>query len=1081
MHQKLNIENNIPMNRIYCKNCSNFLPQNAKFCRICGSQVIALEYCSCGNTIKPNTKFCGNCGKSFTNQKENPTNTSNTVTLICNCGASLKANMKFCGSCGMSVVNTQQKTDSQQTSEQKQENPIDAVEPKKEKHESEINENKAEQNDNNNICGCGAVVLANAKFCNTCGANVSRTPEIKKENVKTYITPDSPPVIPEQEKKESENFKTTQSSEQKIEKPIVQVQPTKEIEESETSENKAEQNDDNNICECGAVVLANAKFCNTCGVGISEVLEKTDGNIVSAEQSKNNDEEVQKTIGICKCGEKILESELFCASCGERIIKETPLQQTKSNNTEHSNVVSQEHYPQKSVPKKKRGVSKLAVVFIVLGISILSVLGIFLVPWIISSFDLSLPGSDKDFAPISKDGTYSFGVDAILTSDIEGKLEEKTDKSFPKSTVTLTPDQPEFRKNGVVFRINSLEGQAEVTVTPMNAPPPMHGMSVNAFRFQVDIADEYDGLYTIVLPLEGSGEIAGAGYYNENTQMWEPVYFEHDADNNQVIILTDHLSTYGSFKVDGDGTRYARIVSCVLEPHNHMSKYSNMYGPVLQEAMNRGLSPGGAAYNLGKSVVDDWFKASGVVFEMEGIFYSSEYISDLSDAFSNVGMALSIAQLAVDYSRGDQRAMAVTAFNTAQGWAISKWGTKALKVSMIGVTAIDYSLTKLREQVIEGREEGWTETYRRYYSDKGMSNTDWYYRILEISNHANSPEQFQRMFDTDLNRYVDRFWREPEVVQGEYLSDVMGQTAYGGGGKNLAMQTRISNQYKADLLLSLDPVFRRVEQEIRYQEFMEYQKELSNARELLNQLVRMEVREVKTSSNQPSRYGGYIFQLGPLPEDVDFRQWTGRLDKDGSINVSFTVLGHLAAGAPSEVRLFKNRKDFDNDKPAHVQQIEISVPLTVVELTMDDCDGIYEGQIKISTPELVELGMSETTMDFVITITNGIMEMEYSHEDGISMDLGGGMKIEQTWTTKAKLEGTCDNGLFNGKGTQTGSVTILSPDPFNPNGPPSKQTLPSPSSNVNVEGVIKENILEGDYFFSFEGKEYRYKFTAKRK
>ncbi len=560
--------------------------------------------------------------------------------------------------------------------------------------------------------------------------------------------------------------------------------------------------------------------------------------------------------------------------------------------------------------------------------------------------------SHSEFAPFSEDGTFYFGIDPDFSFRSNQQLATDDNSEFGIQSGTLSADNPEFEHNRVGLELSPLylaETEANLKVTKMSAPEPVPDAKVNAYNFNLEGAPQDSGLYTLSIPYEPTDGIVGAGYFNENTNSWEPVVFEIDEANRQVIITTDHLSTYGSFTITGEGTRYTRIAPGLFEAHDQFIQYGDMHGEVIEELINNQLTTGGKAWNLGKSVTDDWLKASGAIFEMEGLAYSSEFISGLSDAMTNVGTALAVAQLAVDYSRGDQRAMAVNTFNTAQSLAISKWGSKALKVSMIGVTAIDYSLTKLREQLIQGRQEVWNKAYELYYRENhARSGADWYRRIKDIHDYADSPEQFRRMLESDLNRYTYLFWGD-EAAQAMYQAEAQGHGLTGGGGLNEKLKEDIANAYKSQLLNeTLEPVFRQLERKVRYEQEEEYKRELNQLRNKFNQVVTLTIQEV-AEEGEDLIYPGYIVQFGPLADDANPRMWTGRLDENAHVRASFTVLGHLSAGAPNEIRLYKNTADMRDDKPAEVIEFTVSVPDTVITIgaVEEDLSGRWEGFLVI--------------------------------------------------------------------------------------------------------------------------------------
>ncbi len=527
--------------------------------------------------------------------------------------------------------------------------------------------------------------------------------------------------------------------------------------------------------------------------------------------------------------------------------------------------------------------------------------------------------------------------------------QEKTDRELSRQAETfvdentrivgrLTPEQPVLMGDMVSIRVDEhfIEEDVSVSVTPVHGIPAPNGMSnleITAFRF--DVSGDYDGLFEITMTYEPGEYDIGAGYYNETTQTWESVFFTLDESGQQITILTDGFSTYGIFRIAQEGRRNAIFDGAYFKPFNHFVFDESVHGGIIKEALASGLHPGPKAISLVEDWVGEWMAFSGVVFDLESLTYESEFLGDLSDAFGNVGLAMSLARLAFDYSQGNQEAVAINAFNTVRDLAISKLATQAIKVSMLGVLAIDYSMEKLIAQVIGGRENVWYQAYALYYQkEQNRRPRDWYYRIREIYDHATSPDQFERMLEAELNNYTWLFWKQEDESWGVYQSEVMGQGWQLGGGLNEALKHEIAD-YNRNIILrdTLGPVFRRLEREIQREQFLSYLEEVENLRKQFNQIVTLDIEEVPTEHGPV--YAGYGARFHPLSDNADKADWTGRLNEQGSATVQFTVIGHIAAGMPDQIRLYESIEAMNDERPSHSQEFTVDVPHTNVKIQQE--------------------------------------------------------------------------------------------------------------------------------------------------
>ena len=86
-------------------------------------------------------------------------------------------------------------------------------------------------------------------------------------------------------------------------------------------------------------------------------------------------------------------------------------------------------------------------------------------------------------------------------------------------------------------------------------------MEIYAYDFKL-ASGQPEGTIELIIPYDDSGldsdeEILAVGgkYLNEGTGQWEDVLYTVDTEANEVHIFTDHLSTFGVFKVVDEGKR----------------------------------------------------------------------------------------------------------------------------------------------------------------------------------------------------------------------------------------------------------------------------------------------------------------------------------------------------------------------------------------------------------------------------------------------------------------------------------------------------------------------------------------------
>jgi hypothetical protein len=138
---------------------------------------------------------------------------------------------------------------------------------------------------------------------------------------------------------------------------------------------------------------------------------------------------------------------------------------------------------------------------------------------------------------------------------------------------TLSPESTGIKlENGISVELGNyvLDGEAEFTVAKLPVEENKNeGYKIEAYDFKLGDMTELSDFITLRIPYDtvycedgqDPAKCVGAKYKNGATGQWEDVLFEVDATANELIIYTDHLSTFGAFHVKNEGQRNAKITS----------------------------------------------------------------------------------------------------------------------------------------------------------------------------------------------------------------------------------------------------------------------------------------------------------------------------------------------------------------------------------------------------------------------------------------------------------------------------------------------------------------------------------------
>ncbi len=133
-----------------------------------------------------------------------------------------------------------------------------------------------------------------------------------------------------------------------------------------------------------------------------------------------------------------------------------------------------------------------------------------------------------------------------------------------------------------------------------------------------------------------------------------------------------------------------------------------------------------------------------------------------------------------------------------------------------------------------------------------------------------------------------------------------------------------------------------------------YLNELRKLRNKLNQDIDVQIRET-IKEGEASKYAGYTFRFSPLNDNATKSNWTAKLHENGSFHTHFTVLGHMQAGAPDRLEIYKPEDDPDTDEPVRTIEFKITPPNLVINIggsPSRSCPMTYDASLDDNTNKL---------------------------------------------------------------------------------------------------------------------------------
>lgn len=714
--------------------------------------------------------------------------------------------------------------------------------------------------------------------------------------------------------------------------------------------------------QCGSSLRENAKFCAACGSAVVSAAPAT----------------------CAFCGGALKPTSKFCPHCGQTV--------GASAQPEYASFdPAQSSLPKKRVNPRVLLLSSIAILLV----AAILFTGLVAPGWLLSrGGDASVFSGGSDRAPVTLEEIQNMSDEefdryvASLTPFTDAEWIPSRDRA---QTAEVSAEQLTATDlAGVSVSLGEYvldEGEtAELSVTKSGVEQSKNGeWQIEVYDISLGEKHELYDFVTIRLPYDDSfidpGEKASdcvaARYYDTETGVWQSVLYAVDEANRELVVLTDHFSSYGVVKVKNAGLRSAYMIAdpasagdvsqevaayalaefvqnTVPEKETSMQavglglldkvvSYSN-------DAMNIS-SAGGLADALklgasGEQLLSSVSSLKAVKESAAGAFLTKNvYQSNLSDlagkALSRLGQAATIAKLTAQLVK---RVATGEELNTEEFYGV--WKDMAFLAAsfctnpVVGLFAgacwaLDYELNWMVSNMREATRTTYTELFY-YFNEKysgysidgnayrpGRSVSDWRKWIIDFmsdpKNRAvvDSETGLRDALEAEIDRFAGVFWTLGPITM-ENLANENGMSTGLRDASADEIQA-ITLEYKQDLYRHLYPVMNSVKNYFYNKSQQQVAKERDYVLQFYNKHVYVNVIERFAEDEEDDAeylYANCIAVFAPLNDKAVKTDWVFTLDDIGQATVDFSLYAHLLVGSPDKVYVYPPDTDPLNDPDA---------------------------------------------------------------------------------------------------------------------------------------------------------------------
>ena len=560
-----------------------------------------------------------------------------------------------------------------------------------------------------------------------------------------------------------------------------------------------------------------------------------------------------------------------------------------------------------------------------------------------------------------------------------------------KEDTVLSPEKTAVTtESGVTVDVGEfvLDGEAELSVKQGSTEDHSdEGYKIDVYDIKLGDLHELGDYITIRIPYDTScckegqdpAKCVGAKYKNDATGEWEDVLFEVDAEHQELVIYTDHLSYYGALYVDNEGRRNALVTDVLDSPlqmddatalafankiaqndesvktdlTTYAAKASDMfydYADRLDNAINIATF-GDVPEWLDTSIPD----TNQTMFSALGYIATTTNLLKIAAKDSLGGGADKGEVLNLIRDVGSK----VTTY-----WAdaFTTFGSGALAVGMGGVLIIDKMLTAFAEEAQATKMEDIAFVYHHYnegftsgnFAHKLMRPKDWREKVIQVlESHPNDPEVAIAALEAGFHKYASEFFDLSPEQMAEVASDVPNVTVKRIPNFTAAEKEQLISEYVAHLKNTAMPAVLKSVQNYMIRKSEQTQLQAINAiKDYYNSKITITMQE-QLPSGAKSQYEGYLFRFAPLNETAEKKNWSGKWPASGSVKDTATLIGFMTAGYPHTVAFFKPDANMDTDPPEFTVPFVISAPSIHIDISnspsFDELVGMYEDGVMTIT------------------------------------------------------------------------------------------------------------------------------------
>ena len=458
-----------------------------------------------------------------------------------------------------------------------------------------------------------------------------------------------------------------------------------------------------------------------------------------------------------------------------------------------------------------------------------------------------------------------------------------------------------------------IDGKKTLTVNRVDNPKAPEDLEdgvtyMNAYDFNLEGIHDLNGVVEIRFP---ANESSCAAYFDEEVGDWVPVLSYYDRTTGEMVIISDHLSTYGVFEVTNEHKRTAYLKYKGFNPET----------PVDMEKVIETLAKVAEAPDPTYAATENFFNDDFTLHSLQLDLYSSvvkasgvdaDFFKGYADLVGKMGTAWSILQFANTFRTGDPKTIAASATKLAFDVIVKPRLEKQLfaankffPICMAGLAILDWELKYIGTEVHKAATTLYEDAYRKYYYRNsqyptifgyGYRNAVQWYDLINgfFYDRDLVPSDVTKGIDDLVTEYVNQAWKDTNGFNMAY-ADTKGKwpswVEISDKDRREIAENHRKELYAGTLKSVLQNISRKnfCETKAKYDEvYGEYVK-------MMNKVVNLKFKDSSVRDGEKSKFAGCKIRFAQMPSTIlDPEKWECVIADNGDALMQFRLYPYLS-------------------------------------------------------------------------------------------------------------------------------------------------------------------------------------------